>query len=80
MSTTRKILRIVLHTDAGTERQMSVNAEPLSDTDTIVERLPSVTSALAAAWEDDAGAKLLSADYAVITTTTDELGASISPN
>ena len=79
MSTTRKVLRVVLHTDAGTERQFTVNAEPLSDTDTIVERLATVTSALAAAWEDDAGATIESADYAVITTTTDELGASISP-
>lgn len=79
MSTTKKVLRIVLHTNAGTERQMTVNAEPLSDTDTLVSRLATVTSALAAAWEDDAGAKLSSADYAVITTTTEELGASISP-
>lgn len=79
MSTTKTILRVVLHTDAGTERQFSVNAEPLSDTDTLVSRLATVTSALAAAWEDDAGATLSSADYAIITTTTDTLGADISP-
>lgn len=79
MASTRKIIRVVLTTDQGSERQFSINAEPLSDTDTIVERLPSVTSALAAAWEDDAGATLTSASYSIVTTTTEELGASIQP-